>query len=450
MNTVDIIGKKRDGKELSYEELEYIVMGYTNGEIPDYQMSAFLMAIYLRDMTKEETVSLTKIMKFSGDVVDLSGIDGIKVDKHSTGGVGDKTTLIAAPIAAACGVPIAKMSGRGLGFTGGTIDKLEAIPGFKTSIEKEDFFKQVNNKGIAVIGQTGHIAPADKKIYALRDVTGTVANLSLITSSIMSKKLAAGSDAILLDVKCGSGAFMQTLEDAEALAKYMVEIGNADGKDTIALITDMSQPLGNAVGNSLEVIEAIEVLKGNGPEDITELSLKLAGMMVYLGKIAETPEEGIKLAENALTSGAALNKFRAFVAGQGGNEQVAEDYSLFPQSSEKVEVTAWENGYISSIDAMAVGNASQHSGAGRETKEDVIDLAAGIYFNKKTADYVNKGDVICTVYGNDAAKVQKAADELKEAIEISPTEPAKPLLIKAEVYFDEKDNSAVVNTYSDC
>jgi len=450
MNTVDIIGKKRDGKELSYEEIEYIVMGYTNGDIPDYQMAAFLMAVYLNDMTQNETVALTKIMKNSGDVVDLSEIDGIKVDKHSTGGVGDKTTLIAAPIAAACGVPVAKMSGRGLGFTGGTIDKLESIPGFKTSIEKEDFFNQVNNKGIAVIGQTGHIAPADKKIYALRDVTGTVANLSLITSSIMSKKLAAGSDAILLDVKCGSGAFMQTQEDAEALAKYMVDIGHADGKDTMALITDMSQPLGNAVGNSLEVIEAIDVLKGNGPEDITQLSLKLAGMMVYLGKIAETPEDGFNLAENALTSGAALNKFKEFVAGQGGNDNVAEDYSLFPQSSEHVEMIAWDSGYISSIDAMAVGNASQHSGAGRETKEDTIDLSAGIYFNKKTADYVNKGDVICTVYGNDVAKVQKAVEELKAAIKISHKEPHKPLLIKAEVYFDEKNNSAVVNAYTAC
>ena len=283
MNTVDIITKKRNGDMLSREELEYLVMGFTKGEIPDYQMSAFLMAVYFRGMTREETVDLTQIMKESGDTVDLSDIRGIKVDKHSTGGVGDKTTLIAGPIAAACGVPVAKMSGRGLGFTGGTVDKLESIPGFRTSMSEQDFINQVNDKGIAVIGQTGQIAPADKKIYALRDVTATVENLSLITSSIMSKKLAAGSDAILLDVKCGSGAFMKTREDAEKLASLMVEIGNAAGRKTMALITDMSQPLGMAVGNSLEVEEAIEVLKNRGADDITELSVNLAGFMIYLG-----------------------------------------------------------------------------------------------------------------------------------------------------------------------
>lgn len=450
MNTVDIIAKKRDGKALTYDELEYLVMGYTDGSIPDYQMSAFLMAVYLKDMTKEETVSLTKVMKNSGEIVDLSGIDGIKVDKHSTGGVGDKTTLIAAPIAAACGVPVAKMSGRGLGFTGGTIDKLEAIPGFRTSIEKEDFFRQVNDKGIAVIGQTGHIAPADKKIYALRDVTATVANLSLITSSIMSKKLAAGSDAILLDVKCGKGAFMQTQQEAEALAKYMVEIGHADGKETMALITDMSQPLGNAVGNSLEVIEAIEVLKGNGPEDITTLSVELAGMMVYLSKITDNPEEGKVLANKALAEGHALNKFREFIKGQGGDDRIVDDYTLLPQSKFELILEAAEDGYISSIDAMMVGNASQSSGAGREKKEDEIDLSAGVYFCKKTGDAVNKGDVICKVYGNDNKKVSNALEKLKEAVVIDSKESAKPLLIKAEVHFDEKNNDTVINTYTHC
>lgn len=303
MNTIDIITRKRDDGILTKEEIEYLVTGFTKGEIPDYQMSAFLMAVYFRGMNKEETVALTESMKKSGDVADLSDIRGIKVDKHSTGGVGDKTTLIAGPIAAACGVPVAKMSGRGLGFTGGTVDKLESIPGYRTSISKQAFINQVNEKGIAVIGQTGQIAPADKKIYALRDVTGTVENLSLITSSIMSKKLASGSDAILLDVKCGSGAFMKTRAEAEKLASLMVEIGNAAGRKTMAVITDMNQPLGCAVRNSLEVEEAIEVLKNRGPEDITELSVNLAGLMVYLGGRAETRDAGKEKARQALEDG---------------------------------------------------------------------------------------------------------------------------------------------------
>ncbi|MCF0144595.1 MAG: thymidine phosphorylase, partial [Firmicutes bacterium] len=296
MNVVDIINKKRQGQVLSADELEYMVMGFTNGVIPDYQMSALLMAICLKGVTKEETVELTRIMRDSGDTVDLSGIKGIKVDKHSTGGVGDKTTLIVAPIAAACGVPIAKMSGRGLGFTGGTVDKMESIPGFKTTMEQQDFMNAVNRAGIAVIGQTGQIAPADKKIYALRDVTATTENIGLITSSIMSKKLAAGSDAIVLDVKCGGGAFMKTQEDATELARWMVDIGKSSGKKMMAFITDMNQPLGNAVGNALEVQEAMDVLKGEGPEDITELAIKLAGGMIYLGEQAQSIEEGMKLA----------------------------------------------------------------------------------------------------------------------------------------------------------
>lgn len=430
MNTIEIITKKRDGQALTKEEIEYIVMGYTKGEIPDYQMSAFLMAIFFNGMDKQETVNLTRIMKNSGDVVDLSEISGIKVDKHSTGGVGDKTTLIVGPLAAACGVPIAKMSGRGLGFTGGTVDKLEAIPGYKTSITEKEFINQVNNRGIAVIGQTGHIAPADKKIYALRDVTATVENLSLITSSIMSKKLAAGSDAILLDVKCGSGAFMKNQQDAEALAELMVEIGNADGKKTMAVITDMEQPLGNAVGNALEVREAIEVLKNEGPEDITELSVTLAGMMIYLGEKAESVERGMQMAQAALEDGSALLKFRELVEGQGGNPDVTCNYSLMPQSSICMELKAWEDGYIESIDAMRTGLASQHTGAGRERKEDEIDLSAGIVFCKKKGNCVTKGEIICKIYGNDVKKLKIALEEIRNAVKISKEKSKEISLIK--------------------
>lgn len=430
MNTVDIITKKRNGQPLSEAEIEHIVMGYTNGDIPDYQMSAFLMAVYFNGMNKQETVTLTRIMKNSGDVVDLSGISGIKVDKHSTGGVGDKTTLIVGPLAAACGVPIAKMSGRGLGFTGGTVDKLEAIPGYQTAISEKEFINQVNSRGIAVIGQTGHIAPADKKIYALRDVTATVENLSLITSSIMSKKLAAGSDAILLDVKCGSGAFMKNQQDAEALAELMVEIGNADGKKTMAVITDMEQPLGNAVGNALEVREAIEVLKNDGPEDITELSVTLAGMMIYLGEKAESVESGMNMARTVLEDGSALLKFRELVEGQGGNPDVTCDYSLMPQSSLCMELKAWEDGYIESIDAMRTGLASQHTGAGRERKEDEIDLSAGIVFCKKRGKEVTKGDIICKIYGNNVKKLKIALEEIQNAVKISKEKPNEIALIK--------------------
>lgn len=430
MNIVDLITKKRNGNALTEEEIRYLVMGYTEGDIPDYQMSSFLMAVYFNGMDKEETVALTKIMRDSGDVIDLSGIEGIKVDKHSTGGVGDKTTLIVGPVAAACGVPIAKMSGRGLGFTGGTIDKLEAIPGYKTSLTREEFMNQVNDKGIAVIGQTGRIAPADKKIYALRDVTATVENLSLITSSIMSKKLAAGSDAILLDVKCGSGAFMKTQEDAEELAQLMVEIGKSDGKDTMAVVTDMEQPLGCAIGNTLEVEEAIDVLKNKGPEDITELSVTLAGIMIYMGNKAESVEEGMQKARTALEDGSALSSFRDMVSGQGGDPAIIEDHTLMPQSEFCIELTAWENGYIAALDAMKFGLASQHTGAGRERKEDDIDLSAGILLLKKRGDAVAEGEVICKLYGNNEEKLKKALEEIRIAIIISNEKPENTKLIK--------------------
>lgn len=429
MNTVDLIIKKRNGNVLSQEEIEFLVNGYTNGTIPDYQMSAFLMAVYFKGMNHDETVALTKIMRDSGDVVNLGNIDGIKVDKHSTGGVGDKTTLIVAPIAAACGVPIAKMSGRGLGFTGGTVDKLESIPGYHTAIEESDFINQVNETGIALIGQTGHIAPADKKIYALRDVTGTVENLSLITSSIMSKKLAAGSDAIVLDVKCGTGAFMKKEDDACQLASLMVEIGNASGKRTMAVITDMNQPLGNAVGNTLEVIEAIETLKGKGPDDITRLSVKLSALMIYAGGKAETIEEGQVMAEDAINSGHALDKLRQLIAAQKGNPQVIDDYSLMPSTNNCYKVIASTDGYISSIDAMKIGVASQHTGAGRATKEDVIDLGAGIYLCKKTGDHVSSGDTIAIIH-TDKENYREIISEVEAAVSICDKSVVPPELIK--------------------
>ncbi|WP_312353734.1 pyrimidine-nucleoside phosphorylase [Aminipila sp.] len=430
MNMNDLIGKKRDGGKLSQEEIEYFVKGYTDGSIPDYQMSALLMAIYFQKMDKEETFHLTRAMKQSGDVIDLSAINGIKVDKHSTGGVGDKTTLVVAPLAAACGVPIAKMSGRGLGFTGGTVDKMEAIPGFQTSIEADKFIRQVNSIGLSVIGQTAHIAPADKKIYALRDVTATVDNMSLISSSIMSKKLASGSDAIVLDVKCGDGAFMESFEDACTLGKMMVEIGNADHKRTIAVITDMNQPLGRAVGNSLEVMEAIDTLKGEGPQDITELSLTLAGIMIYAGGRAESKEQGYEMAEKVLKNGEALKKLAEFIEGQGGNPEIVNDYALFPQHTCIKDVICHNSGYVNQIAAKAIGLASQHSGAGRATKEDSIDLSAGVYLHKKVGDTVEKGEILATVYGTDAEKVERSAEEAEKAFSVSAVKPEQDELIK--------------------
>ena len=431
MNAIDIINKKRLGGALSPDEIEYMVMGFTEGLIPDYQMSALLMAICLQGMTKEETVQLTGIMRDSGETVDLSAIKGIKVDKHSTGGVGDKTTLIVAPIAAACGVPIAKMSGRGLGFTGGTVDKMESIPGFVTSMERDEFIRSVNETGIAVIGQTGHIAPADKKMYALRDVTGTTESISLITSSIMSKKLAAGADAIVLDVKCGAGAFMKNYEDARELATWMVDIGKGSGKSMTAVISDMEQPLGRAVGNAMEVREAIDVLKGGGPEDIRTLSLRLAAEMVLLGDRSggdRAKAESMVLEE--LDSGAALEKFRLFVANQGGDPAITEDDTLLGEPAFAVDVRAEKDGYVTALDAMGIGLASQHTGAGREKKEDEIDMTAGILLEKKTGEEVRRGDLLCTVFGNDKAKVEAGAREAFKAYSIGPERPKKTELIK--------------------
>ncbi len=429
-NMNDIIYTKREGGKLSKEEIAWLIKGYVAGEIPDYQVSALLMAIFFKGLDKEEIYYLTENMRFSGDIIDLSPISGIKVDKHSTGGVGDKTTLVVAPIAAACGVPVAKMSGRGLGFTGGTVDKLESIPGFRTTLEPEEFLGQVNRIGLSVIGQTAHITPADKKLYALRDVTSTVDNFGLIASSIMSKKLAAGSDAILLDVKVGDGAFMENMENASILAELMVDIGKRAGRRTVAAITDMSQPLGKAVGNTLEVIEAIETLKDKGPEDIRELSVKLAGIMIFLGGKASSSEEGRALAEEALVSGRALAKLKEFIGAQGGEAQVVDDYSLFPQAAFSKELKADKDGYIGEIAARQIGIASQHTGAGRATKEDSIDLAAGVYVHKKIGDFVKKGDALATFYGNDEKKLDAGLEEAAKAFILSEEPVERPVLIK--------------------
>jgi pyrimidine-nucleoside phosphorylase len=415
MTMYDIILKKREGAALSKDEIEYFVNGYTNGDIPDYQASALLMAIFFKGLSRDETFMLTDAMMRSGDVADLSSVKGVKVDKHSTGGVGDKTTLIVAPLSAACGVTVAKMSGRGLGFTGGTVDKMEAIPGMRTSLETDEFIALVNSAKISVIGQTGHIAPADKKIYALRDVTATVDNLSLIASSVMSKKLASGSDAFVLDVKCGDGAFMKTIREAETLGRILVDIGAANGKKTIALVTNMDQPLGKSVGNALEIAEVIETLKCEGPDDITELSLTLASYMICAGGAAESEEEGYEKASGALRGGAGLDKLRELIKGQGGDPGVIDDGSLLPSAKFSVAVRADADGYIGRISARDIGLASQRAGAGRETKDDVIDLSAGIVLQKKVGDAVKAGEPLAIVYGNDGSRLNEAAAITKNA-----------------------------------
>lgn len=419
LNMEEIIIKKRDGKILGSEEINFFINGYTKGEIPDYQASALLMSIYFQGLSEKEITDLTEAMMLSGDVVDLSEIKGIKVDKHSTGGVGDKTTLIVAPIAAAAGVPVAKMSGRGLGFTGGTRDKLESVPGYKTALTQKEFIDQVNEIGISLIGQTADIAVADKKLYSLRDVTGTVGSLGLITASIMSKKLASGGDAIVLDVKCGRGGFMKTKEEARKLADLMIKIGEKHGKKTAALITDMNEPLGNAVGNTLEVIEAIETLKGKGPEDITKLSFEIAGHMILLGKKARSIEDAVESAKEVLYSGKALDKFRRLIDAQGGDPKIIDDYSLLGKAKYENNIISQKNGVIKEIDAQKVGEAAQLLGAGRVTKEDDIDFCAGVLLSKKIGDRVSKRDVLATVFSEDRKKLKLGSDRLKESIIIT-------------------------------
>ncbi|WP_440896954.1 pyrimidine-nucleoside phosphorylase [Amphibacillus sp. Q70] len=400
MRMVDLIAKKRDGFALSKEEIEYMIDQYTNDLIPDYQMSAMAMALYFQDMTTDERIHLTQAMVASGDEIDLSEIDGIKVDKHSTGGVGDTTTLILAPLVAAVDVPVAKMSGRGLGHTGGTIDKLESIDGFQVEIDGKVFNELVNKNKIAVIGQSGNLAPADKKLYALRDVTGTVNSIPLIASSIMSKKIASGADAIVLDVKTGSGAFMKDLTGARKLAEAMVGIGNGAGRRTMAVISDMSQPLGYAVGNALEVKEAIATLKGEGPSDLTELCLALGSQMVYLAKKADTIEQAREKLVEVIENGQAIEKFKTFIAAQGGDASIVDQPANLPTASYQIDVKAKETGYISEIVADEIGVAASMLGAGRMTKDSEIDLAVGIVLKKKVGDYVEAGDTIAIAHSN--------------------------------------------------
>ena len=422
MNMYDIILKKRNGHALSKEEIDFFIKGYTEGRIPDYQASALLMAIYFQKMNREETVYLTEAMMNSGDVLDLSEIDGVKVDKHSTGGVGDTTTLVLGPMVAAVGAPVAKMSGRGLGHTGGTIDKLETIPGFSVEISNEDFIKNVNEIKLAVCAQTGDLAPADKMLYALRDVTATVDNMSLIASSIMSKKLASGADAIVLDVKTGSGAFMREKEDAFELARIMVNIGNSMGRQTVAVISNMDQPLGRAVGNALEVKEAIETLQGKGPEDLYELCLKLGAQMLVLSKVVEDEEEAIARLKEVVEKGLALEKFKEFIQRQGGDPAVVDNPDLLPKAKYVIDVKTEEGGYIKHIEAVEVGMSALELGAGRENKDRVIDLAVGIELFKKVGDRVEAGDTIARIHSNDEAKTEKALERLLKAYTYSEKE----------------------------
>ena len=436
MRMYDLILKKKQGGELSTDEIRYMIEGFTEGSIPDYQMSAMTMAICFRGMTPRETVDLTLAMRDSGDVLDLSGIKGVKVDKHSTGGVGDKTSLALTPIIAALGVPVAKMSGRGLGHTGGTIDKLECFDGFTTALSEEQFAGNVNNIGIAIAGQTANLAPADKKLYALRDVTATVDQMSLIASSIMSKKLASGSDAIVLDVKTGNGAFMKKLEDSRALAKEMVSIGTMAGKKTVAVITDMDQPLGRAVGNSLEVREAIDTLRGEGPADFKEVVFALGSQMLMLAGRAADEKEARALMEGVIEDGSALDKFAQFVRAQGGDAAPVYDTSLLPVAGKTLAVTAKESGYVHRILAEDIGIACMTLGGGRETKESVIDLSVGIILEKKNGNAVSAGEVLATIYGNDDAKMPAAYEKIAHAYEIAK-EPAAFVPVVREYIFPE-------------
>ncbi len=430
MSTVDIILKKKRGEELSSEDINYIVSGYTKGEIPDYQISALLMAVCFNKMNERETYDLTMVMARSGDMLDLSRINGVKTDKHSSGGVGDKTTLVLAPIIAACSVPVAKMSGRGLGHTGGTIDKLESIPGFRTTMSDEDFINNVNKHKIAVVGQTANLAPADKKLYALRDVTGTVDNQSLIASSIMSKKIASGADAIVLDVKCGSGAFMKDIESATNLAHMMVDIGKRAGRKVCAAITNMDQPLGYKIGNSLEVEEAIDTLKGKGPKDLTVLCYVLGSRMLYLANAAESIEKGADMVKEVIENGKALAKFEEFVEIQGGNRNVTKDYSILPTAKYTYDVIAQGGKFVKKIDAEMIGKAVLILGGGRLTKESKIDLSVGIELKCKVSESTKDGH-IATVYSSSEEKAKKAVETVLKAYTLSDERQPVPKLLYA-------------------
>ena len=432
MRMYDILAKKRDGGILTDEQIQFFIDGYVSGAIPDYQASALLMAIFLKGMTPHETAALTRSMAQSGDLVDLSSIDGIKVDKHSTGGVGDKTTLIVAPVVASLGVRVAKMSGRGLGHTGGTVDKLESIPGFRTTLDREAFFDVVRRVGVSVIGQSGNLAPADKKLYALRDVTATVNSIPLIASSIMSKKIAAGSDRILLDVKTGSGAFMKTLEDSIALAKEMVSIGEHVGRRTVALITDMDRPLGCAIGNALEVCEACETLQGRGPADLTEVCIELAANMLWLAEKGELAQCR-SLARQQIANGEAFAKLKEMVQAQGGDTSVLDDPEKFAPPNVCYEVLAQREGFLYAMDTERCGVASMELGAGREKKEDPIDYSAGIVLRKKVGDFVRKGEVLASFYSSEESKCRTAEQTFTQALRIQDARPEQTALIHTRV-----------------
>ncbi|SES81802.1 pyrimidine-nucleoside phosphorylase [Oceanobacillus limi] len=428
MRMYDIIEKKRDGQELTEQEIEFFIDKYTSGEIPDYQVSALMMAIYFQDMTEKERATLTTAIVQSGDQIDLSQIEGIKVDKHSTGGVGDTTTLILAPLVASVGVPVAKMSGRGLGHTGGTIDKLESVPGFHVEISSDEFIDLVNKNKVAVIGQSGNLTPADKKLYSLRDVTATVNSIPLIASSIMSKKIAAGADAIVLDVKTGAGAFMKDLNEAKELANAMVSIGSLVGRKTMAVISDMSQPLGNAIGNALEVKEAIDTLQGNGPKDLTELCLTLGSQMVVLANKANDLEAARVKLEESLQNGKAFEQFKIFLRSQGGDDKVADDPSLLPKASIQKELPAKTSGTVSSIIADQIGTAAMMLGAGRATKESQIDLSVGVVLHKKVGDVVEQGESLLTIHANQE-DLEAVSEKLYDSIEIVDGNVEAPVLI---------------------
>ena len=433
MRMYDLIMKKRNGSALTGEEIRFMVQGYTKGEIPDYQMSAMMMAIYFRGMDADETLALTMEMAHSGDMLDLSDIHGVKVDKHSTGGVGDKTSLALTPMVAAAGVTVAKMSGRGLGHTGGTIDKLESFSGFSTAITEQQFKENVNRIGIAIMGQTADLAPADKKLYALRDVTATVDNMSLIASSIMSKKLAAGADAIVLDVKTGSGAFMKTQEDSFALAREMVRIGNGAGRKTIAVVSDMDQPLGCAVGNALEVREAVDTLRGCGPKDFVELCLTLGSYMLVAGGKAATEEEAEQILRAVIEDGSALDKLAEFIAAQGGDRELVYHPEKLPQASITQEIESPADGYIQRIVCDEIGICSLILGGGRETKESAIDLSVGLVLHKKVGDAVKKGESLAVIHANDQAKLDMAKERFLQAYTIASDPVEKKPLIKGIV-----------------
>lgn len=433
MRIVDLITKKQHGEALTTEEIDFMIQGFTAGDIPDYQMSAMAMAIYFKDMNDQERSDLTMSIVRSGETIDLSAIHGIKVDKHSTGGVGDTTTLVLAPLVASLGVPIAKMSGRGLGHTGGTIDKLEAIPGFHVELTEEKFIELVNKNKVAVVGQSGNLTPADKKLYALRDVTGTVDSIPLIASSIMSKKIASGADAIVLDVKTGAGAFMKTTEDARELAHAMVKIGKMVGRDTMAVISDMSQPLGFAIGNALEIKEAIDTLNGHGPADLVDLCLTLGSQMVHLAGVGSDLSEARALLEENLTNGKALEKFKVFAASQGGDISVIENPELLPQAAYETEVLADRDGKLSQIVADGLGVAAMMLGAGRATKDSEIDLAVGLVLHKKVGDAVKKGDPLLTIHSNQL-EIPEVEEKIWESLTIS--EEADPIPLIHEVIID--------------